>query len=156
MWSSQGGPGAGKTTLVNAILKILAAERVKVLLAAPTGRAAKRMTEATGMEARTIHRLLEFDPANGGFKRTQENPLDCNLLVLDEISMVDVPILASTLKAVRNGSAVILVGLGNLIIRINHKGEKVQIYCVCGRPSITAKLVLHLCELIRDFHFSRD
>jgi exodeoxyribonuclease V alpha subunit len=100
----------GKTTLVNAILKILTAKRVEVLLAAPTGRAAKRMTEATGLEARTIHRLLEFDPANGGFKRTEENQLDCNLLVLDEISMVDVPILAATLKAVRNGSAVILVG----------------------------------------------
>ena len=100
----------GKTTLVNAILKILAAKRVEVLLAAPTGRAAKRMTEATGLEARTIHRLLEFDPAGGGFKRTEENPLDCNLLVLDETSMVDVPILAATLKAVRNGSAVILVG----------------------------------------------
>ena len=105
-----GGPGVGKTTLVNAILKILAAKRVEVLLAAPTGRAAKRMTEATGLEARTIHRLLEFDPAGGGFKRTEENPLDCNLLVLDETSMVDVPILAATLKAVRNGSAVILVG----------------------------------------------
>src|SRR5687768_13206751 len=105
-----GGPGVGKTTLVNAILKILAAKRVEVLLAAPTGRAAKRMTEVTGLEARTIHRLLEFDPAGGGFKRTEENPLDCNLLVLDETSMVDVPILASTLKAVRNGSAVILVG----------------------------------------------
>ena len=62
-----GGPGVGKTTLVNAILKILAAKRVEVLLAAPTGRAAKRMTEATGLEARTIHRLLEFDPAGGGF-----------------------------------------------------------------------------------------
>ena len=59
------------------------------------------MTEATGLEARTIHRLLEFDPAGGGFKRTEENPLDCNLLVLDETSMVDVPILAATLKAVR-------------------------------------------------------
>jgi exodeoxyribonuclease V alpha subunit len=105
-----GGPGVGKTTLVNAILKILAAKRVEVLLAAPTGRAAKRMTEATGMEAKTIHRLLEFDPAGGGFKRTEENPLDCNLLVLDETSMVDVPILAATLKAVRSGSAVILVG----------------------------------------------
>jgi hypothetical protein len=68
------------------------------------------MTEATGLEARTIHRLLEFDPAGGGFKRTEEHQLDCNLLVLDEISMVDVPIMAATLKAVRNGSAVILVG----------------------------------------------
>ncbi|MCE6957528.1 AAA family ATPase, partial [Cereibacter sphaeroides] len=88
-----GGPGVGKTTLVNAILRILGAKGVRLLLCAPTGRAAKRMTEATGLEARTIHRLLEFDPKAFGFKRGEENPLDCDLLVVDESSMVDVPLM---------------------------------------------------------------
>src|SRR5664279_3934024 len=73
------GPGVGKTTIVNAILRILAAKGVSMLLCAPTGRAAKRMTEATGFEAKTIHRLLEVDPRSGGFKRNEENPLDCRL-----------------------------------------------------------------------------
>jgi exodeoxyribonuclease V alpha subunit len=76
-----GGPGVGKTTLVNSILKILAAKRVDLLLCAPTGRAAKRMTETTGREAKTIHRLLEVDPKTGGFKRNDENPLQCERLV---------------------------------------------------------------------------
>jgi exodeoxyribonuclease V alpha subunit len=77
-----GGPGVGKTTIVNAILRILAAKHVKLLLCAPTGRAAKRMNEATGFEAKTIHRLLEVDPKGGGFRRDTENPLDCDLLVV--------------------------------------------------------------------------
>jgi exodeoxyribonuclease V alpha subunit len=81
-----GGPGVGKTTIVNAILRILAAKGVNLLLCAPTGRAAKRMTEATGFEAKTIHRLLEVDPKGGGFKRGEDNPLDCDLLVVDEAS----------------------------------------------------------------------
>src|SRR3954462_2091938 len=85
-----GGPGVGKTTIVNAILRILSAKHVRLLLCAPTGRAAKRMNEATGLEAKTIHRLLEIDPKKGGFRRNNENPLDCDLLVLDETSMVDV------------------------------------------------------------------
>jgi exodeoxyribonuclease V alpha subunit len=84
------GPGVGKTTLVNAILTILAAKQVTILLCAPTGRAAKRMTETTGREAKTIHRLLEISPRNGSFKRNEENPLNCDLLVVDETSMVDV------------------------------------------------------------------
>jgi exodeoxyribonuclease V alpha subunit len=85
-----GGPGVGKTTIVNSILRILSAKGVNLLLCAPTGRAAKRMTEATGFEAKTIHRLLEVDPKGGGFKRNAENPLECDLLVIDETSMVDV------------------------------------------------------------------
>jgi exodeoxyribonuclease V alpha subunit len=82
-----GGPGVGKTTIVNAILRILSAKDVSLLLCAPTGRAAKRMNEATGLEAKTIHRLLEVDPKGGGFRRNDANPLDCDLLVVDETSM---------------------------------------------------------------------
>src|SRR6056297_767173 len=105
-----GGPGVGKTTIVNSILRILAAKRVNLLLCAPTGRAAKRMTEATGMAAKTIHRLLEFDPKAFGFKRDEENPLDCDLLVVDESSMVDVLLMQSLLKAVPDHAALLIVG----------------------------------------------
>ena len=86
-----GGPGVGKTTLVNSILQILIAKTVAISLCAPTGRAAKRLSESTGLEAKTIHRLLETDPRTGGFSRNEDAPLDCDLLVLDETSMVDVP-----------------------------------------------------------------
>jgi exodeoxyribonuclease V alpha subunit len=105
-----GGPGVGKTTIVNSILRILVAKYVKLLLCAPTGRAAKRMSEATGMEAVTIHRLLEFDPKSGGFKRGEDNPLDCELLVIDETSMVDVMLMQSLMKAVPDFAALLIVG----------------------------------------------
>ena len=105
-----GGPGVGKTTIVKAILRILSAKRVRLLLCAPTGRAAKRMTEATGFEAKTIHRLLEVDPKGGGFKRGDDNPLDCDLLVVDETSMVDVMLMQALVKAVPDKAAVLLVG----------------------------------------------
>src|SRR6202007_2940250 len=105
-----GGPGVGKTTIVKAILRILAAKGMRLLLCAPTGRAAKRMTEATGFEAKTIHRLLEIDPKGYGFKRGDDNPLDCDLLVVDETSMVDVMLMQALTKAVPNQSALLVVG----------------------------------------------
>src|SRR5439155_14121904 len=105
-----GGPGVGKTTIINAILRILAAKGTNLLLCAPTGRAAKRMTEATGFEAKTIHRLLEVAPKGGGFKRDADNPLACDLLVVDETSMVDVMLMQALLKAVPDKSALLVVG----------------------------------------------
>ena len=105
-----GGPGVGKTTIVNAILRILAAKGVNLLLCAPTGRAAKRMTEASGFEAKTIHRLLEVDPRTGAFKRNGDNPLVCDLLVVDETSMVDVLLMHALLRAVPNNAALLIVG----------------------------------------------
>ena len=105
-----GGPGVGKTTIVNAILRILSAKEVRLLLCAPTGRAAKRMSEATGLEAKTIHRLLEVDPKGGGFRRGDDNPLDCDLLVVDETSMVDVMLMQALMKAVPDTAALLLVG----------------------------------------------
>src|SRR6202790_3275465 len=105
-----GGPGVGKTTIVNSILRILAAKGMSLLLCAPTGRAAKRMTEATGFEAKTIHRLLEVDPKTGGFKRGDDNPLDCDLLVIDEASMVDVMLMQALMKAVPDEAALLIVG----------------------------------------------
>jgi exodeoxyribonuclease V alpha subunit len=105
-----GGPGVGKTTIVRAILRILAAKGVRLLLCAPTGRAAKRMTEATGFEAKTIHRLLEVDPKGGGFKRGDDNPLDCDLLVIDEASMVDIMLMQALMKAIPDKAALLIVG----------------------------------------------
>jgi exodeoxyribonuclease V alpha subunit len=105
-----GGPGVGKTTIVNAILRILSAKDARLLLCAPTGRAAKRMNEATGLEAKTIHRLLEVDPKKGGFRKNTENPLDCDLLVIDETSMVDVLLMQALLKAVPDEAALLVIG----------------------------------------------
>ncbi|GAA4488308.1 SF1B family DNA helicase RecD2 [Gluconacetobacter asukensis] len=105
-----GGPGVGKTTLVNAILKIVVAKGTDVQLCAPTGRAAKRLSESTGLEGKTIHRLLETDPANNSFKRDDTNPLTCDLLVVDEASMVDVLLMRSLLRALPDSAALLIVG----------------------------------------------
>ena len=105
-----GGPGVGKTTLVRSILEIFQAKKMKCVLAAPTGRAAKRMAETTGQTAKTIHRLLEFDPVTGDFKRNQQHPLTGDLFVLDEVSMVDVVLGHQLLRAVPSNACVILVG----------------------------------------------
>src|SRR5438552_1239320 len=105
-----GGPGVGKTTIVNSILRILAAKGISLLLCAPTSRAAKRMTEATGFEAKTIHRLLEVDPKGGGFKRNTDNPLECDLLVVDETSMVDILLMQALMRAVPDPAALLVVG----------------------------------------------
>jgi exodeoxyribonuclease V alpha subunit len=105
-----GGPGVGKTTLVQSLLMILRAKKLRCLLAAPTGRAAQRLAEATGLEAKTIHRLLEFQPAQGGFTRNVDNPLEADAVVIDEMSMVDVPLMSRLLLAHPPEARLILVG----------------------------------------------
>ena len=104
-----GGPGTGKTTTEDGIIAAFKEMGLHILLAAPTGRAAKRMTEATGMEAKTIHRLLEFNPAEG-YKRNDENPLEGDALIIDECSMIDIVLMNSLLKAVPSNMRLLLVG----------------------------------------------
>ena len=105
-----GGPGTGKTTIINAILKIFSAIKTKIMLAAPTGRAAKRMSEATGHEAKTIHRMLEYNMRKGGFQKNEESPLDCDLLIIDEASMIDTLLMHHLLKAIPVTATFIMVG----------------------------------------------
>ena len=104
-----GGPGTGKTTIINCILELLSKEH-ETVLCAPTGRAAKRMSEATGAEARTIHRLLEYSGEQGAFTRTEDNPLDTDCVIADETSMIDLVLMRALLKAIRPGTRLILVG----------------------------------------------
>ena len=105
-----GGPGTGKSTITNAILAITGKLTTKILLMAPTGRAAKRMSEITGKKASTIHSVLEYDFRTGGFKRNRENPLDCDLIIVDEASMIDTYLMYSLLKAIPSHCRVVFVG----------------------------------------------
>jgi exodeoxyribonuclease V alpha subunit len=105
-----GGPGVGKTTIVRSILEIFLAKRKQCLLAAPTGRAAKRLAESTGQSAKTIHRLLEFDPSSGDFLRGPNRPLEADLVIIDEASMIDIVLGHQLLRAIPDSAAVLLVG----------------------------------------------
>jgi exodeoxyribonuclease V alpha subunit len=105
-----GGPGTGKTTLIRAVMENFRSTRARVLLAAPTGRAAKRLSEITGGEARTIHRLLEFNPQKTEFARDREKPLECDLLIVDEASMIDTFLLSALVRAVPDAASLVLVG----------------------------------------------
>lgn len=105
-----GGPGTGKTTIINAIIRIFSVIKTKIMLAAPTGRAAKRMMETTGHEAKTIHRLLEYSMRKGGFQKNGDSPLDCDLLIIDEASMIDTLLMHHLLKAIPSQATFILVG----------------------------------------------
>jgi exodeoxyribonuclease V alpha subunit len=105
-----GGPGTGKTTIITAILRIFQQLKLRILLAAPTGRASKRMNEATGWEAKTIHRLLEYSPYKGDFKKDQDDPLEADVVIIDEASMVDTLLMYHLLKAIPSHAHLILVG----------------------------------------------
>ncbi len=105
-----GGPGTGKTTTVVGMIRLFEAEGRRITLTAPTGRAAKRLSETTGSEAKTIHRLLEFSPQNNGFKRNRQNPLDTDVVIVDETSMVDLVLMNRLMQAIRPTTTVILIG----------------------------------------------
>ena len=105
-----GGPGTGKTTTVVGMIRLFEAEDRRITLTAPTGRAAKRLSETTGSEAKTIHRLLEFSPQNNGFKRNRQNPLDTDVVIVDETSMVDLVLMNRLMQAIRPTTTVILIG----------------------------------------------
>ena len=105
-----GGPGCGKTTTTRVLVALLRAMHKKVLLAAPTGRAAQRMTEVIGIQAKTLHRLLEWQPAQGGFKKNEQEPLKADFLIVDECSMLDVHLAAAVLRAVASGMQVLFIG----------------------------------------------
>ena len=144
-----GGPGTGKTTIIRAILELFTAMRAQALLAAPTGRAAKRMTEATGAEAKTIHRLLKYNPQTGGFEKNGQDPLACDALILDEASMIDAPLMYHLLKAVPAGASLVLVGDVNQLPSVG-PGSVLQDIIASGSVR-----VVELTEIFRQARESR-
>ena len=136
-----GGPGTGKTTTINTIIRFFEAEGMDILLAAPTGRAAKRMTETTGFESKTIHRLLEINGSaqegkSAQFERNEENPLEADVLIIDEMSMVDIHLMQSLLKAVTVGTRLILVGDVNQLPSVG-AGDVFRQLIDCGLIPVT-------------------
>jgi exodeoxyribonuclease V alpha subunit len=144
-----GGPGVGKTTLVNSVLMVLTAKKLRVALCAPTGRAAKRMAETTGMEAKTIHRLLQYNPGTGGFVHTAENPLECDVLIVDESSMIDVVLASQLADAVPLHAALVIVGDADQLPSVG-PGRVLQDIIHSG-----AVPVAHLNEVFRQAATSR-
>lgn len=137
-----GGPGVGKTTIVRAIVEIVEAKNLSVELAAPTGRAAKRLSEATGRPARTIHRLLEIDPRRGVFQRNELFPLECDLLVVDESSMIDVPLLDALVRAVPSRAAVLFVGDADQLPSVG-PGQALSDIIACGTFAVSELREIH-------------
>jgi len=131
-----GGPGVGKTTVVGQIVALARALRQRILLAAPTGRAAKRMSEATSLEAMTVHRLLQWDPAQAVFAHTPDNPLRCDMLIVDEVSMLDVVLAAQLFRAVQAGTRVVLVGDKDQLPSVG-PGAVLHDLIACGRIPVT-------------------
>ncbi|HPZ44056.1 MAG TPA: ATP-dependent RecD-like DNA helicase [Bacillota bacterium] len=144
-----GGPGTGKTTIIKAIIRIFRALNLRVLLAAPTGRAAKRMQEATGYEAKTIHRLLEYSPRKGGFERNQESPLEADVIILDESSMIDLLLMYNLVKAIPPKATLILVGDINQLPSVG-PGNVLKDLIECGRFKVVT-----LTEIFRQARESR-
>lgn len=137
-----GGPGTGKTTLINCILHVLG-ENSKILLAAPTGRAAKRMSEATGREASTLHRLLQYGGEDGAFQMNADNPLTCDCIIVDEVSMMDIFLMRSLLEALQAGTRLILVGDADQLPSVG-PGNVLADILACDRiPQV------RLCEIFR-------
>jgi len=144
-----GGPGTGKTTIVKAILKIFSRMKLDIMLAAPTGRAAKRMSEMTGHPARTIHRLLEYSLHKHGFQRNEKKPLECDLLIIDEASMIDTILMYHLLKAVPATATCIFVGDVNQLPSVG-PGNVLNDMIACG-----AVAVVELNEIFRQAKASR-
>lgn len=141
-----GGPGTGKTTVINSLLAILDKKNVSYQLAAPTGRAAKRVEEATGREARTIHRLLEFSPKFGGFTRCETDPILTDLIIIDEASMLDMPLMYSLLKAIPPFSRLILVGDIDQLPSVGAGNVLMDIIASQVVPVVTLKTIFRQSE----------
>ena len=156
-----GGPGTGKTTAIKGIIKIFEYQNLDIALAAPTGRAAKRMSEVTGMEAKTVHRLLEVEWDEDDkpcFRRNMENPLDCNALILDELSMMDIHLFASLLDALPLGCRLILVGDSDQLPPVGSGNvlqdlilsEKLPVVCLSRvfRQAMESKIIINAHKIV--------